>query len=140
MPPYSISQKIFLRIILIFTFADTFSTTLMPLKPFPLPSNGDPSFEAVEFSGNTDRDMYPYTTFINHLFVYPLTLSFDSQKLFSRARNLALVMEIRDSDEEDAKAIPVILLTCWSISSNTKDRNTFNHLFFISSRISVHLW
>lgn len=80
----------------------------MPLKPFPLPSNGDPSFEAVEFSGNADRDMYPYTTFINHLFVYPLTLSFDSQKLFSRARNLALVMEIRDSDEEDAKAIPVI--------------------------------
>lgn len=106
----------------------------MPLKPFPLPSNGDPSFEIAEFSGNSsefysqmefffivfslntrfcfllysDRDMYPYTTFANHLFVYPLTLSFDSQKLFSRARNLAMVMEVRESDEEGAKAIPVI--------------------------------
>lgn len=63
------------------------------------------------FAFSLDRDMYPYTTFANHLFVYPLTLSFDSQKLFSRARNLALVMEIRESDDEGAKAIPVIQYT-----------------------------
>lgn len=79
----------------------------MPLKPFPLPSNSEPSFEINEFSGNADREMYPYTTFVNHLFVYPLMLTFDSQKLFSRARNLALVMEIRDSDEDGAKPVPV---------------------------------
>lgn len=93
---------------LIFLYSDTFSTTLMPLKPFPLPSNNEPSFEIIEFSGNADREMYPYTTFANHLFVYPLMLTFDSQKLFSRARNLAMVMEIRDSDEDGAKPIPVI--------------------------------
>lgn len=64
--------------------------------------------EITEFLGGTvERDVYPFTTFINHLFVYPLTLNFDSQKLFSRARNLAVVIELRDTDGEGAQPLPV---------------------------------
>lgn len=95
-----------------FVLTDSLTTTLMPLKPFPMPPPScEPSFEIAEFSANSDRDMYPYTTFVNHLFIYPQSLSFDSQKLFSRARNIALTIEVRDSDADDAKAIPVKLRT-----------------------------
>lgn len=73
-----------------------------------MPPTVEPSLEIAEFSANLERDMYPYTTFVNHLFMYPQSLSFDSQKLFSRARNLALTIEVRDSDAEGAKSIPVI--------------------------------
>lgn len=74
-----------------------------------MPPTAEPSFEIAELSMNVDRDMYPYTTFVNHLYIYPQSLSFDSQKLFSRARNIALTIEVRDSDTEGAKSIPVIL-------------------------------
>lgn len=87
---------------------DSLTTTLTPLKPFTMPPTVEPSFEMAEFSANLERDLYPYTTFVHHLFIYPLTLSFDSQKLFSRARNIALTIEVRDSDADDAKSIPVI--------------------------------
>lgn len=80
----------------------------MPLKPFPMPPTNPPSLEVHELFGGSDRDVYPYTSFVNHLFVYPLCLNFDSQKLFSRARNIAVLVEIRDSDCEDAKPIPCI--------------------------------
>lgn len=93
----------------VFRSADSLTTTLMPLKPFPMPPTSEPSYEIAEFSVNLDRDMYPYTTFVNHLFIYPQSLQFDSQKLFSRARNVAVTIEVRESDTEGAKSIPVIL-------------------------------
>lgn len=80
-----------------------------------MPPSAEPSFEIAEFSAYSERDMYPYTTFVNHLFIYPQSLSFESQKLFSRARNLGLTIEVRDSDADGAKAIPVI---------------SFNHRYF----------
>lgn len=79
----------------------------MPLKPFPTPPKSEPTYEICEFLGSTDRDVHPYTTFINHLFIYPLALNFDNQKLFSRARNIAVIIELRDSDVEGAKPLPV---------------------------------
>ena len=84
------------------------TTTLAPLKPFPLPPIKEPSFEISEFLGNSDRDIYPFTTFVNHLYVYPIALSFDSQKLFSRARNITVIIELRDSDGDDSKALKVL--------------------------------
>lgn len=52
--------------------------------------------------------MHPFTTFVNHLYIYPQSLCFDSQKLFSRARNLAVIIRIKDGDADDAKSIPCI--------------------------------
>lgn len=79
----------------------------MPLKPFPMPPKSEPSFEVSEFLGSADRDVYPFTTFINHLFIYPLMLNFDNQKLFSRARNIAVIVELRENDVEGSKPLPV---------------------------------
>lgn len=61
-----------------------------------------------EFSGSSERDLNPYTTFLNHLFVYPLSLAFESQKIFSRARNIAVTVEVRTSDDLEAKPLEVL--------------------------------
>lgn len=90
-------------------FSDSLTTTLAPLKPFPMPPETEPTIEVSEFFGASDRDYFPYTTFVNHLFVYPFALSFDSQKLFSRARNIAVLIELRDSDCEGVKPLKVML-------------------------------
>lgn len=92
---------------MIFFSLDSLTTTLSQLKPFPSPPTNVPSFELTEFVGTTERDVHPFTTFYNHLFIYPLMLNFDSQKLFSRARNLAVIVELRDSDAEGVKPLSV---------------------------------
>lgn len=51
--------------------------------------------------------MHPYTVFSNHLYVYPLSLNFDTQKNFTRARNIACCIELRDSDAENAEPLYV---------------------------------
>jgi hypothetical protein len=88
-------------------FSDCLTTTLAPLKPFPLPPVEEPTLEIVEFIENSERDVYPFTTFVNHLFIYPTSLCFENQKIFSRARNIAVLVELRGSDLEDAKPIEV---------------------------------
>lgn len=88
-------------------FSGCLTTSLAPLKPFPTPPTNEPTIEIVEFEGNSERDVHPYTTFLNNLYVYPLTLNFDTQKMFTRARNIACIVELKDSDAEDSKAIQV---------------------------------
>lgn len=54
-----------------------------------------------------ERDVNPYTSFVSHLYVYPQSLNFDNQKTFARARNIACVVELRDTDKEEAKPLCV---------------------------------
>ena len=72
-----------------------------------MPPAEAPTLEIAEFSGNCERDIHPHTIFINHLFIYPISLNFESQKVFSRARNLAVTIEVRGNDTADAKPIEV---------------------------------
>nr|CAI5852247.1 unnamed protein product [Callosobruchus analis] len=88
--------------------ANSLTTSLAPLKPFPVPPAAEPTVEVTEFEGLSEKDVNPYTIFINHLYVYPLLLNFDSQKNFTRARNIACVVELRDSDNEEAKGLQCI--------------------------------
>ncbi|XP_067624519.1 dedicator of cytokinesis protein 9 isoform X2 [Eurosta solidaginis] len=85
----------------------SFTKSLVPLANFTFPPK-PPTLELTEFQSNCKRDTYPYITFCNHLFVYPQHLQFDSQKLFSRARNITVVVELRDSDEEGSKPLKCI--------------------------------
>lgn len=89
------------------SIADCLTTSLNAIKPFPSPPVDVPTFEVSEFSGSSERDLNPYTTFLNHLYVYPLSLAFECQKIFSRARNIAVTVEVRNSDELDAKSLEV---------------------------------
>ncbi|XP_035917341.1 dedicator of cytokinesis protein 11 isoform X2 [Anopheles stephensi] len=84
------------------------TNSLVPLNPFPIPPVADPTVEVTEFGNNSEQYLHPFVHFVNHLFVYPLHLNYDSQKIFSRARNLAVIVELRDSDTAEAKSIECI--------------------------------
>ncbi|XP_049286760.1 dedicator of cytokinesis protein 9 isoform X2 [Anopheles funestus] len=84
------------------------TNSLVPLNPFPIPPVADPTLEVTEFANSSDQYLHPFVHFVNHLFVYPLHLNYDSQKIFSRARNLAVIVELRDSDTAEAKSIECI--------------------------------
>ncbi|KAK6623677.1 hypothetical protein RUM43_009529 [Polyplax serrata] len=84
---------------------NSLTSSLVPLKPFPLPPTNDPTFEVTEFEGTSENDAHPYTVFSNHLYIYPLSLNFDTQKNFTRARNIACCIELRDSDTENAEPL-----------------------------------
>lgn len=77
-----------------------------------MPPTAEPTIEIMEFEGSCEKDVHPYVTFLNHLYVYPQTLNFDTQKMFTRARNIACVVEVRDSDAEGAKSLQVIFHIC----------------------------
>lgn len=85
----------------------------MPIKPFTIPPEEDPTIEVTEFTGTSEREIYPYSSFMNHLYVYPISLNFETQKIFSRARNIAVTIELRDSDNLDAKPIEVLRHFNW---------------------------
>lgn len=77
---------------------------LAPLKPFPSPPTSEVTIEVAELCPETQ----PHTTFTNHLYVYPQSLAFDSQKMFTRARNIACTVQLKDSDAEDAEPVVCI--------------------------------
>ncbi|XP_044001761.1 dedicator of cytokinesis protein 9 isoform X3 [Aphidius gifuensis] len=88
---------------------NTLTTSLTPLKPFPLPPIAKPTIEIIEFDNLIEKDINPYTNYTNHLYIYPQTLNFDTQKIFNRARNIALVVELRDDDDcNDEKSLNCI--------------------------------
>ncbi|XP_070133933.1 dedicator of cytokinesis protein 9 isoform X4 [Drosophila bipectinata] len=82
--------------------------SLAPLSTFNPNSKHPPTIELAEFQSQSEREAHPYTSFCNHLYVYPLSLQFDSQKLFSRARNITVVVELRDGDGEYSKPLKCI--------------------------------
>ena len=113
--------------LIVVLFLDCLTTSLNAIKPFPSPPIDEPTLEVAEFPGSSERDLSPYVTFLNHLYIYPLSLSFESQKIFSRARNIAVTVEVRNSDEIDAKPLEVSL-------RNTKMKISYHYNLFL-----VHL-
>ncbi|KAK0080760.1 hypothetical protein PV326_008002, partial [Microctonus aethiopoides] len=87
---------------------NTLTTSLAPLKPFPMPPINKPTIEVAEFESLCEKDVHPYTTYLNHLYIYPQMLNFDTQKIFNRARNIACIVELRDNDSDDAKPLRCI--------------------------------
>jgi len=91
-------------------FSDTITSSLVPIKPFPIPPVQDPTLELAEFPSLRVEDAHPHMNYINHLYIYPRSLKYDAQKTFHRARNLSCVVELRDSDSKDAAPLRVIIV------------------------------
>ena len=89
---------------------NTLTSSYLPVIPFQDPPsfNNPPVLEVEEFVLESADCAYPHTTFNNHLYIYPRNLKYDSQKNFTKARNITCVVEVRDSDDEGAKALKVI--------------------------------
>ncbi|GJQ82839.1 hypothetical protein Trydic_g13541 [Trypoxylus dichotomus] len=122
------------------------TTALVPLKPFPVPPTNDVTIEVAEFGKSCDKDVHPYATFVNHLYVYPQALNFDTQKVFTRARNIACVVELRDSDDENAAGLQCIYgrpgqnVLVSQVSCAVLHHNTFPTWYEeIKIRLPIHL-
>ncbi|XP_046338287.2 dedicator of cytokinesis protein 9-like isoform X11 [Haliotis rufescens] len=82
--------------------------SLVPVHPFPNPPAQVPAIEVQEFVPDKAPLYTSYDYYLNHLYVYPLALKYDSQKTFTKARNIACCIEMRDSDDEGAVPLKCI--------------------------------
>ncbi|XP_061816341.2 dedicator of cytokinesis protein 11 isoform X2 [Nerophis lumbriciformis] len=88
-------------------FSNTVTSSYIPVKPFE-ESCERVSVEVEEFLPEEAKYNYPFTTYKNQLYIYPLQLKYDNQKSFTKARNIAVCIQFRDSDEENATPLKFI--------------------------------
>ncbi|XP_069015259.1 dedicator of cytokinesis protein 11 isoform X1 [Embiotoca jacksoni] len=88
-------------------FSNTVTSSYIPVKPF---EDGCErvSVEIEEFLPAEAKYNYPFTSYKNQLYIYPLQLKYDNQKTFTKARNIAVCIQFRDSDEEGATPLKYI--------------------------------
>uniref|UniRef100_A0A671WCN3 Dedicator of cytokinesis 10 n=1 Tax=Sparus aurata TaxID=8175 RepID=A0A671WCN3_SPAAU len=84
------------------------TSSYVPVKPFEDLSKHQPTVEVEEFVQDSTKFTQPHRVYRNHIYVYPKHLKYDSQKSFAKARNLAVYVEFRSSDEEVAKPLKCI--------------------------------
>ncbi|XP_076805731.1 dedicator of cytokinesis protein 9-like isoform X3 [Clavelina lepadiformis] len=75
-----------------------------PTKPAALPSN-EPVIEVDEFISTSAADQHPHMEYTNHCYIYPKCLNYDNQKTFTKARNIAVIAEFKDSDGEGSQPL-----------------------------------
>lgn len=87
-----------------YQFLDCMTTSYAALKPFPLPPTSPLTLELATLNVEPEQ---PYAAFVHHLYVHPLSLNFESQKMFARARNIACSIELKENDSGDNKSLQV---------------------------------
>ncbi|KAM9327187.1 dedicator of cytokinesis protein 11 [Gastrophryne carolinensis] len=88
-------------------FSNCVSSSYVPVRPYNK-ENQRIAMEVEEFVPEVTKYCYPFTTYKNHFYVYPLHLKYDNQKSFAKARNIAVMIEFRDSDEPHVEALKCI--------------------------------
>ncbi|CAM4556647.1 unnamed protein product [Leuciscus chuanchicus] len=84
------------------------TSSYVALRPFEDCGLHDPTVEVDEFLQDSSKFAQPYRVYKNHIYIYPKHLKYDSQKSFAKARNIAVYVEFRSSDEEHAKPLKCI--------------------------------
>ncbi|XP_019861021.1 PREDICTED: dedicator of cytokinesis protein 9-like [Amphimedon queenslandica] len=84
-----------------------FTPSYLPVKstvPRQLTPDTQSSLEVREFLSLDSCDSFshcsPHISHINHFYVYPVSLKYDTQKSFPKARNIAVTIEVRDNDTD----------------------------------------
>ncbi|KAJ8405362.1 hypothetical protein AAFF_G00318350 [Aldrovandia affinis] len=88
-------------------FSNSVTSSYVPVKPFEEQCERV-SVEIDEFLPEEAKYNYPFTMYKHHLYIFPLQLKYDNQKTFAKARNIAVCVQFRDSDEEGAAALKCI--------------------------------
>lgn len=76
---------------------NTLTRSLLPIRDnysADPTDNEESSLEIHEFIPNESVHTSPFTVYVNQLFVYPKALKYESQKMYSRARNILCTMEL----------------------------------------------
>uniref|UniRef100_A0A8C4IA43 Dedicator of cytokinesis 9 n=1 Tax=Dicentrarchus labrax TaxID=13489 RepID=A0A8C4IA43_DICLA len=84
------------------------TSSYIPVKQFDVSGKTNIFFEVEEFVPYIAKCSQPFTIYNNHLYVYPKHLKYDNQKSFAKARNIAVCIEFKDSDEEEAVSLKCI--------------------------------
>ncbi|XP_013878404.1 dedicator of cytokinesis protein 11 [Austrofundulus limnaeus] len=87
--------------------SNTVTSSYVPVRPFE-DSCERVSLEIEEFLPEEAKYNHPFTTYKNQLYIYPCLLKYDNQKTFTKARNLAVCIQFKDSDEEGATPLKCI--------------------------------
>uniref|UniRef100_A0AAV2KQV2 Dedicator of cytokinesis protein 11 n=1 Tax=Knipowitschia caucasica TaxID=637954 RepID=A0AAV2KQV2_KNICA len=88
-------------------FSNTVTSSYIPVKPFEEGCERM-SVEVEEFLPEEAKYNFPFTSYKNQLYVYPLQLKYDNQKTFTKARNIAVCVQFKDSDEEGTTPLKCI--------------------------------
>ena len=69
----------------VFACLDCLTSSLVPVKPFD-DSSSDfrPTMEIEEFCQSCPEAAYPHTSYVNNFYVYPISLNYSNQKVFSK--------------------------------------------------------
>ncbi|XP_053563795.1 dedicator of cytokinesis protein 9 isoform X2 [Bombina bombina] len=89
-------------------FPNYVNSSYIPMKQFENNAETMVTFEVEEFVPCIPKHTQPFTIYNNHLYVYPKHLKYDGQKAFAKARNIAVSIEFKDSDDEDSQALKCI--------------------------------
>ncbi|TRY92073.1 hypothetical protein DNTS_029041 [Danionella cerebrum] len=84
------------------------TSSYVEVKPFEDCSLHSPTVEIDEFQQDSSKFTQPHRVYKNHIYIYPKHLKYDSQKSFAKARNIAIFVEMRNSDDEHAKPLKCI--------------------------------
>uniref|UniRef100_A0A8B9LJ80 Dedicator of cytokinesis 11 n=1 Tax=Astyanax mexicanus TaxID=7994 RepID=A0A8B9LJ80_ASTMX len=81
--------------------SNSVNSSYIPVKPFDEQCE-KVSVEVEEFVPEEAKYNHPFTIYKNHLYIYPLQLKYENQKTFAKARNIAVCVQFKDSDDEGA--------------------------------------
>uniref|UniRef100_A0A5F4WCA0 Dedicator of cytokinesis 10 n=1 Tax=Callithrix jacchus TaxID=9483 RepID=A0A5F4WCA0_CALJA len=84
------------------------TSSFIPVKPFNMMAQTDPTVEVEEFVYDSTKYCRPYRVYKNQIYIYPKHLKYDSQKCFNKARNITVCIEFKNSDQESAKPLKCI--------------------------------
>uniref|UniRef100_A0A665UX16 Dedicator of cytokinesis 9b n=1 Tax=Echeneis naucrates TaxID=173247 RepID=A0A665UX16_ECHNA len=84
------------------------TSSYIPVRNFEADRPGSALLEVEEFVPCIAKCSQPFTFYKNHLYVYPKQLKYDGQKSFAKARNIAVCIEFKDSDEDEAQPLKCI--------------------------------
>ncbi|XP_068165077.1 dedicator of cytokinesis protein 9 isoform X5 [Antennarius striatus] len=84
------------------------TSSYIPVRNFEGNGPGSALLEVEEFVPCIAKCSQPFTIYKNHLYVYPKHLKYDGQKSFAKARNIAVCIEFKDSDEDEAPPLKCI--------------------------------
>lgn len=70
-----------------YSLPDCFTASYIPIKPFDKDCE-DIAVEVEELVPEVAKYCYPFTVYKNHLYVYPLHLKYENQKVFAKVSDL----------------------------------------------------
>eukprot|EP00794_Sanderia_malayensis_P010919 gene10919-12079_t len=96
-----------------------YTTSLVPVKPHSQSKDVPCSLEIQQFVAETPEFAAPFTSYLNHFYIYPISLNYNNQKAFSKARNIACKIQFKDSDELNSPPLKSIYSQDGSCSLTT---------------------